>query len=95
MAIFLGKSPWGGRITGGRNPYDTGLEPLALRTPPVARVSALLDIECALCHVTAVQFDRKMCPYKSAILDFLQQLPFAFVQNVLGRANFALINPLF
>ena len=28
----------------------------------------LLDIECALCHVTGVQFDRKICPYKSAIL---------------------------
>ena len=33
--------------------------------------------------------------YKSAILDFLQKLPFAFAQNVLGRANFALINPPF
>ena len=48
-----------------------------------------------LCHVTGVQFDRKLCPYKSAILDFLQKLPFAFAQNVLGRANFALINPPF
>ena len=55
----------------------------------------LLDIECVLCHVTGVQFDRKICPYKSAILDFLQKLPFAFAQNVLGRANFALINPPF
>ena len=42
-----------------------------------------------------VQFDRKICPYKSAILDFLQKLPFAFAQSVLGRANFALINPPF
>ena len=39
----------------------------------------LLDIECVLCHVTGVQFDRKMCPYKSGILDFLQKLPFAFI----------------
>ena len=29
--------------------------------------------------------------YKSAILDFLQKLPFAFAQNVLGRANFAIL----
>ena len=55
----------------------------------------LLDIECVLCHVTGVQFDRKSCPYKSAILDFVQKLPVAFAQNVLGRANFALINPPF
>ena len=55
----------------------------------------LLDIECALCHVTGVQFDQKNCPYKSAILDFLKKLPFAFAQNALGRANFALINPPF
>ena len=54
-----------------------------------------LHIECALRHVTGIQFDKKMCPYKSAILDFLQKLPFAFAQNVLGRANFALINPPF
>ena len=33
----------------------------------------LLDIECALCHVTGVQFDKIICPYKSAILDFLQK----------------------
>ena len=46
----------------------------------------LLDIECALCHVTGVKF---------AILDFLQKLPFSFAQNVLGRAHFALINPPF
>ena len=52
----------------------------------------LLDIECALCHVTGVQFDKTYCPYKSAILDFLQKLPFAFAQNVLGRAHFAIIN---
>ena len=52
-------------------------------------------IECALCHVTGVQFDRNICPYKSAILNFLQKLLFAFAQNVLGRANFALINPPF
>ena len=58
-------------------------------------VIELLDIECALCHVTGVQFDKQICPYKSAILDFLQKLPFAFAQNVLGRANFALINPPF
>ena len=45
----------------------------------------LLDIECALCHVTGVQFDKTICPYKSAILDFLQKLPFAFAQNVLGK----------
>ena len=50
-------------------------------------------IECALCHVIGVQFDRKMCPYKSAILDFRQKLTFAFAQNVLGRVKFALINP--
>ena len=55
----------------------------------------LLDIECTLCHVTGVQFDKNICPYKSAILDFLQKLPLAFAQNVLGRANFALINPPF
>ena len=55
----------------------------------------LLDIECVLCHVTGVQFDRKSCPYKSAILDFLQKLPFPFAQNVLGQAKFALINPPF
>ena len=55
----------------------------------------LLDIECALCHVIGVQFDNKKCPYKSAILDFLQKLSFPFAQNVLGRANFALINPPF
>ena len=60
-----------------------------------AWVIELLDIECALCHVTGVQFARKICPYKSAILDFLQKLPFAFAQNVLGRVNFALINPPF
>ena len=41
----------------------------------------LLHIECVLCHVTGVQFDRKICPCKSAILDFLQKLPFAFAQN--------------
>ena len=35
------------------------------------------------------------CPYKSAILDFLQKLPFAFAQNVLGRVNFAFKNPPF
>ena len=60
---------------------------------PSGRVNAwagvLLDIECALCHVTGVQFDRKICPYKSAIFDFF------FAQNVLGRANFALIIPPF
>ena len=55
----------------------------------------LLDIEYALCHVAGVQFHTKICPYKSAILDFLQKLPFVFAQNVLGRANFALINPPF
>ena len=55
----------------------------------------LLDIECALCHMTGVQFDKNIRPYKSAILDFLQKLPFAFAQNVLGRANFALINTPF
>ena len=33
----------------------------------------LLDIECVLCHVTGVQFDKKICPYKSTILDFLQK----------------------
>ena len=42
-------------------------------------VIELLDIECALCHVTGVQFDKQICPYKSAILDFLQKLPFAFL----------------
>ena len=47
------------------------------------------------CKYDWVQFDRKICPYKSDILDFLQKLPFAFAQNVLGRANFALINPPF
>ena len=41
----------------------------------------LLDIESALCHVIGVQFNKK--------------LPLAFAQNVLGRANFALINPPF
>ena len=61
----------------------------------LAKSIELLDIECALCHVTGIQFDKKICPYKSAILDFLQKLPFAFAQNVLGRANFALINPRF
>ena len=55
----------------------------------------LLDIECALCHITGVHLTENICPYKSAILDFLQKLPFAFAQNVLGRANFALINPPF
>ena len=40
----------------------------------------LWDIECALCHVTGVQFDKKNCPYKSAILDFLQKN-----QLLLGR----------
>ena len=45
--------------------------------------------------MTGVQFDGEICPYKSAILDFLQKLPFVFAQNVLGRANFALINPPF
>ena len=64
-----------------KNPRSTGEE--------------LLDIECVLCHVTGVQFDRKFCPYKSAILDFLQKVQFAFAQNVLGRAHFALINPPF
>ena len=53
----------------------------------------LLDIECVLCYVTGVHFDKTICPYKSAILDFLHKLPFAFAQNVLGRANFAIINP--
>ena len=62
---------------------------------PTVIIIELLDIECALCHVTGVQFDKNICPYKSAILDFLQKLPFAFAQNVLGRANFALINPPF
>ena len=62
-----------------------------LSDPPIE----LLDIECALCHVTGVQFYKTICPYKSAILDFLQKLPFAFPQNVLGRAKFALINPPF
>ena len=56
-------------------------------------VIQLLDIECVLCHVTGVQFDRKSCPSKSAILDFLRKLPFSFAQNVLGRANFALFPP--
>ena len=55
----------------------------------------LLDIECALCHVIGVQFDKTICPYKSAILDFRQKLPFAFAQNVLRQANVALINPPF
>ena len=64
-----------------------------LKTRP--QTIELLDIECALCHVTGVQFDKKIFPYKSAILDFLQKLPFAFAQNVLGRANFSLINPPF
>ena len=54
----------------------------------------LLDIECALSR-DRVQFNKTICPYKSVILDFLQKLPFAFAQNVLGRANFALINPPF
>ena len=67
---------------------------LPLRTPCTYPIE-LLDIECALCHVTGVQFDKRICPYKSAILDFSQKLPFAFAQNVLGRANFALINPPF
>ena len=58
------------------------------------RTIELLHIECALCHVTGIQFDKKIS-YKSAILDFLQKLPVAFPQNVLGRANFALINPPF
>ena len=35
--------------------------------------SRLLDIQCALCHVTGVQFDKKICTYKSAILDFLRK----------------------
>ena len=61
----------------------------------------LLDIECMLCHVAGVQFDKTICPMQFvpcnlplqfAILDFLQKLPFAFAQNVLGRANFAPIN---
>ena len=55
----------------------------------------LLDIECALWHVAGVQFYKNICAYKSAILDFLQKLPFAFAQNVLGRANFTLIDPPF
>ena len=55
----------------------------------------LLDIECAPCHVTEVQFDKTNCPYKSVTLDFLQKIPFVFAQNVLGRANFAFINPPF
>ena len=38
---------------------------------------------------------QKFCLYKSAILDFLQKLPFASAQNVLGRVNFSLINPPF
>ena len=71
--------------------------------PPILLASAegstniieLLDIECALCHVTGVQFDKNICPYKSAILIFSSKEPFAFAQNVLGRANFALINPPF
>ena len=47
-------------------------------------------------RMRALSRDRgPICPYKSTILDFLQKLPFAFAQNVLGRANFALINPPF
>ena len=38
---------------------------------------------------------KKICAYKSAILDFLQKLQFDFAQNVLWRADFALINPPF
>ena len=48
----------------------------------MVRIIELLDVECALCHVTGVQFDQNICPYKSAILGFLQKLPFAFAQNI-------------
>ena len=35
------------------------------------RILELFDIECALCHVTGVQFDKKMRHYESAIFDFI------------------------
>ena len=29
---------------------------------PLGIFIELLDIECALCHVTGIQFDKKICP---------------------------------
>ena len=46
----------------------------------------LLDMECTLCHVMGSNLTKQF-----AILDSLQKLPLAFAQNVLDRANFALI----
>ena len=42
-----------------------------------------------------IRYRMRALSRKSAILDFLQKLPFSFAQNVLGRANFSVINPPF
>ena len=63
--------------------------------PSLGSLPQNYQIQNARCQVTGVEFDKNICPYKSAIFDFLQKLPFAFAQNVLGPANFALINPPF